>query len=251
MTQMTTHDEARQGRGRDQPALPRRFYKSVTVSEGRQVLLDGRPVKTPAKAELTLPTPGLAKAVAEEWEAQRDVINPHAMPLTKLANTAIDRVPTSRDAMITELTDYAGNDLICYRAASPQDLVRRQSAVWDPVMLWARDRLQAPLKSTVGVVHLSQSPEALAACRRRFEALDRFSLVALHDLVALSGSALLGLMVLDGELDVEVAWQAANLDEIWQNEQWGEDFEARNRRELRWTDFRAAARFLNLAIERN
>jgi chaperone required for assembly of F1-ATPase len=227
--------------------FPKRFYKSVTVSHTREILLDGRPVKTPLKASLVLPTSSLAEAVAMEWSAQVDVIIPFKMPLTKLANTAIDQAPRERPAIVEELLAYANSDLLCYRAAEPEALVARQALHWDPQLEWAKVQLGAFLNVTSGIGHVSQSPEFLAACRHRISPVSNFHLVALHTLVTLSGSAILGLMVMEGSLTPETAWSASNLDEDWQNEQWGEDFEAKTRREARWAEFSAAARFLNLA----
>jgi chaperone required for assembly of F1-ATPase len=227
--------------------LSKRFYKEVSVSATHEILLDDRPVKTPLKAPLVLPNPELAEAVAQEWRAQGELINPLRMPLTKLSNTAIDRGPYERQSFVDELVAFAGSDLVCYRAAEPEALAMRQAEGWNPVLQWADRKLGAAFRTTSGVRHTEQPAEALSACRQKFETFNDFHLVALHAMIALAGSALIGLMVAEGDLEPEAAWEAANLDEHWQRELWGEDHEAKLRTESRWHDFSSAARFLNLA----
>jgi chaperone required for assembly of F1-ATPase len=233
--------------GRQLQRLPKRFYKEVAISPARDILLDGRAVKTPLKKPLTLPTIALAEAIALEWRAQSEVINPHAMPLTKLANTAIDRAPMERPAIVGELVAYAGNDLVCYRADHPAALVTAQKAEWDQALEWADRVLGAMFFATAGVSHVPQPPEAIAAFEAAIASFDDFRLIGIHAMATLSGSALLATIVAMGGQTPEDAWSAATVDERWQNKLWGEDAEARDRRDAQGRDFVAAARFVNLA----
>ena len=229
----------------DRP-LPKRFYKDVTVGDDRSILLDGRSVKTPMKKMLTLPTVTLAEAVADEWRAQEKVINPALMPLTKLANTAIDRVGPERPHVAGEVVAFAASDLVCYRASGPSELVTQQARHWNPVLHWAQAALDAAFKSTVGVTHVPQSPAALNAVERYIAGLDDFTLTAAHNAMTLTGSALLALMLQARAISAKAAWVAAHVDEDFQIGQWGEDFEAVARRAYRKTEFDATDRFLNL-----
>ena len=170
----------------DRP-LPKRFYKSVAVTDQFGIALDGRNVKTPLKAALVLPTRALAEAVAAEWDAQIDVINPHAMPLTKLANTAIDRAIPEKSKIIAEIIEFAGSDMVCYRAESPAGLVLRQATHWDPIIAWAKTDLNAGFETVSTITHKSQSPAALQALEAHINALDPFSFVAVHNLTTLTG----------------------------------------------------------------
>ena len=237
-----TPEERLQSVSRDRTAkpLPKRFYKLVTVSAEHAILLDGRSVKTPMKNPLRLPNPRLAVAVAAEWDAQAEVINPGLMPLTRLANSAIDGIPPARAAVIADLASYAGSDLTCYRADGPAELVARQKAQWDPVLAWAEQRLGAAFRAHSGISHVPQATEALAAVARHAEGFDDFTLAAAHSLATLTGSALLGLMLIDGAVAPEHGWAAAHVDEDWQIEHWGEDDEARNARAAREGDYKAA-----------
>jgi chaperone required for assembly of F1-ATPase len=247
MAESETDRWERLARGRQIQRLPKRFYKEAAISQVREILLDGRAVKTPLKKPLALPTMPLAEAVAAEWRAQVGVIDPHSMPLTKLANTAIDRVPAERSAIVVELVSYAGNDLVCYRADHPTELAARQSASWDPIVAWADRSLGVAFLTTAGVTHRPQSPSALSAFKSAIDAIDDFRLVGLHAMATLSGSALLALTVATSETPAEDAWAAATVDERWQNEVWGEDHEAAQRRKAQAGEFIAAARFVNLA----
>jgi chaperone required for assembly of F1-ATPase len=229
-------------------ALPKRFYKEVAIKDedgGRaSFLLDGKAVRTPGKAPLTLPTRALADAVASEWRAQGERIDPSTMPLTRLANSAIDGVTGREAAVVDDIARHAGSDLLCYRAEGPMGLVEAQGKHWDPVLAFAREELKAPLVLSEGIVHVAQPEASLARIRREIESLDAFSLAALHVMTALSGSALLALAVLRARLTPEEAWKAAHVDEDFQISQWGEDEEAKKRREHRWRDFAAAAKLL-------
>ena len=232
-------------------ALPKRFYEEVAAKDegggGASLLLDGKPVRTPGKAPLTLPSRALAEAVASEWRAQGERIDPSTMPLTRLANSAIDGVAGREQAVIDDIARHAASDLLCYRAEGPKALVEAQSAHWDKVLDWARMELKAPLVLAQGVVHVAQPEASLARIRRALDGLDALRLAALHVMTALTGSALLALAVLRGKLTPEQAWKAAHVDEDFQISQWGEDAEAATRRENRWRDFAAAAHALTLS----
>jgi chaperone required for assembly of F1-ATPase len=239
------------GKGREsKTALPKRFYKEVAVedrgAEGIALLLDGKPVRTPGKAPLVLPARALAEAVAEEWRAQGERIDPETMPLTKLANSAIDGVHGRENAVIDDIMAHAGSDLLCYRADGPEGLIAAQSEQWDPVLAWAKSALKAPLRLAQGVVHVAHPKSALQGIKRELEGLDVFRLAALHVMTSLTGSALLALAAALQRLTPEEAWKAAHVDEDWQISQWGEDAEAAARRANRWRDFAAAARALRL-----
>ena len=237
----------RLSRDRIHRPLPKRFYKSVAVTDQLGIALDGRNVKTPLKAALVLPTPALAEAVAAEWDEQVDVINPHAMPLTKLANTAIDRATTEKSKIAAEILEFADSDMVCYRAESPVGLVLRQKTHWDPIVAWARSDLNAGFETVSTITHKIQSVAALRNLEAHITTLDSFSFIAVHNLTTLTGSALLATMVAAGKTLPDAAWLAANVDEDWQIGTWGEDTEAMVRREGRLSEFLACAKFLNLA----
>ncbi|MGE0210922.1 MAG: ATP12 family chaperone protein [Parvibaculaceae bacterium] len=230
--------------------LPKRFYKEVAVTGDAPPLaiaLDGRPVRTPMKAALALPTRALAEAVAREWRAQGKSIDPRAMPMTRLSNTAIDRVAGDRERIVGEIAAYTGSDLLCYRAEEPEGLVERQAEVWDPIVAWAEDVLGGRFILVAGVVHRPQSDAVLEAFRARLHAFNAFELTALHEMASLTGSALLALAVAVGRLGADEAWAAAHLDEDWQIAQWGPDTEAQARRAARKADFDAAVDFLAMS----
>ena len=249
---METEDQRfeRLSRDRIQRPLPKRFYKLVTVTEKLGITLDGKTVKTPLKAPLVLPNRALADAVAAEWEAQKEFINPHAMPLTKLADTAIDRAMAEKSAIIAEILAFAGSDMVCYRAGRPETLVTRHSTHWDPIIVWARSELKADFETVSTITHKPQSAAALRALENHIAALDPFSFVAVHNLTTLTGSALLGLMLAAGAISGDTGWRAANVDEDWQIETWGEDAEAMARRKARLNEFSACVNFVNLARTR-
>lgn len=228
----------------------KRFWTTVEVvpeGAGFAITLDGRPVRTPAKAPLLLPTVAMAHAVAAEWAAQEGEVNPAAMPCTRSANAAIDKVAPQFDEVAALIAAYGETDLLCYRAEAPAALAARQAAAWDPLLDWAGGALAAPLARTAGVVPCAQDPGALARLGAAVRAQTPFQLAALHDLVAISGSLVLGLAVIAGRLTAEGAWAASRIDEAWQTEQWGEDAEAVAAETLRHRDFLHAARFHGLA----
>ncbi|MBB3972059.1 ATP12 family chaperone protein [Hansschlegelia beijingensis] len=231
--------------------LPKRFYTQVEVLDeaGRFfVTLDRRKVRTPAKAALTFASPPLAEAVAEEWRAQQDVIDPRTMPLTRIANVAIDGVAPEREAVLAEIVKYASSDLVCYRADMPDRLVARQTEHWDPVLAFARDDLGARFVLAQGVMFVDQPEETLEAVRRALPRDDHFVLAALSTMTTLTGSALLALGVLRGWHTVEQAWAAANVDEGWNADLWGHDAEAAARQEARRVEMEAAARMIALSL---
>ena len=227
----------------------KRVYRQVTtrpVEGGWGVALDGRPMRTPAKHELVVPTEALAAAIAEEWDAQQNEIRPVTMPLTRLAATTIDRTAKLRDQVAAEAAKYAGTDLVCYRAEHPPELIARQQAMWGPLLDWAMLRYDAPLSVTSGVIPTRQPPEALNAFAAVVSALDIFRLTALHTLTAACGSLIIALALFEGRLDAEAAFAASQLDESFQIEQWGEDAEAVARRNALAEDITSAARFAAL-----
>jgi chaperone required for assembly of F1-ATPase len=228
--------------------LARRFYKDASISDGPpfRILLDGKPVKTPKKRTLQVPTRPLAEAIAEEWRAQEALINPARMPLTRFANTAIDAVDDARDAVAADIAAYAGRDLLCYRAEAPEALTKLQSKHWDPVITSAEATLGAPLKVVSGVMPVEQPDETRAAFAAALTPHEAFRLTGLHVLTTLTGSAFLALAVARGQLSPDAAWAAAHVDEDYQIGLWGEDAEAAARRRARRAEFDAACRFLTL-----
>jgi chaperone required for assembly of F1-ATPase len=227
----------------------KRFYKQAEPLESgsdHSVALDRRPVRTPGKRDLILPNRMLAAAISEEWNAQEGEIRPATMPLTRLATTAVDRVATQREAIIEETANYAGTDLVCYRATHPPALAARQHAVWQPLIDWAVLRYDAPLVITAGVIPKSQSPASLRAFAAAVADQDDFALIALHVATAASGSLVIALALLEGQLDAPEAFTASQLDESFQIEAWGEDAEQAERRRALAADIAAAARFMSL-----
>jgi chaperone required for assembly of F1-ATPase len=223
----------------------KRFWKDVTI-EGREIVLDGKPVRTPGRTPLALPTDALAEAVAEEWRAVGETLDPRAMPLTGLANAAIDRISPDTAAFAAGLAAYGESDLLYYRAELPEPLVARQQAAWDPLLDWARGRYDVHFETIAGVMHRAQPPATIARLGEAVAALDAFRLAALSPLVTVSGSLVVALALLEGAADAEAAWHAAQIDEAWQAEQWGEDTLAVQARDAHRADFDAGARFLTL-----
>jgi chaperone required for assembly of F1-ATPase len=227
----------------------RRFWRTATVEaaeSGHTVLLDRRPLMTSAKAPLVVPSRQLAEAIAAEWRALGDAVVPDRLPLTRYANSAIDRVAARRDDVARSLAEYGGTDLLCYRAGSPQGLVARQAAAWDPWLAWSAAELSAPLVAVSGVMHHPQAAGSLAALAGETARHDAFGLTALFELVTLSGSLLLGLAISRGALSAETAWELAHIDETWQAEQWGRDAEAEAAFERRREEFLRAEAFLRM-----
>jgi chaperone required for assembly of F1-ATPase len=224
----------------------KRFYKSVTTNDAGGVLLDGRPVRTPARVPLVMPTPALAEAVAAEWAAQGEEIRPQDMPLTGLANAAIDRVAPEQAAFAASLAQYGETELLCYRADGPPDLIARQHERWDPLLDWAREQYDVDFTLVTGIMH---QPQPMATVQRLGGAVASASphqLAALSPLVTISGSLVVGLALLEEAVLPEDAFVIAHLDELWQAEQWGEDEWALDARNARKRDFLAACQFLEL-----
>jgi chaperone required for assembly of F1-ATPase len=227
----------------------KRFYKEAEVGErpgGFALLLDGRDVKTPARAPLRVPSRALADAIAAEWRAQGESIDPRSMPMTGLANAGIDRVEPDPAAFASNLAAYGESDLVCYRADKPPRLVARQAEHWDPVLLWARRRYDIELKVATGIVHLPQPAPTIERLQKAVAARRSFELAGLSPLVTIGGSLLLALALAEGALTVEQAWDAAALEDHWQAELWGEDKEAAAALAHRKAEFEAGARFLSL-----
>lgn len=230
-------------------APPKRFYEEVAVAavdDGFTIRLDGREVRTPAKAPLVLPSAALAEAVAAEWAAQGERIAPATMPLMSLACTAIDRVAPNREAVVAALVDYAGSDLLCYRAERPEALADRQARLWQPLLDWAAGDLDAPLRVTAGLRHQPQPEDALAALGRAVAALDDLSLAAFDCATRAAGSLIVALALHRGRLVAETAFEAAELEASYQIELWGEDPEATRRRAAVLADLAAARRLFDL-----
>ena len=224
----------------------KRFYKQVTTTSDCGVMLDNRPVRTPAKLPLILPNIALTEAVAEEWREQADDIAPHLMPLTGLANAAIDRVTRDPEAFAGGLSAYAESELLCYRAGDPPALVARQNKIWDPILHWAGDRFNVTFTRVTGIMHQPQPRESLDRLTAAIAARTPWELAALSPLVTISGSLIIPLALADEAVLPEAAFDAAHLDELWQAEQWGEDDFALEARAVHRRDFLAAARFLDL-----
>ena len=228
----------------------KRFWTTATAvpcAGGHAVHLDARPVRTPAKAALVLPSLALAQAIADEWQAQTGLVNPAMMPFTRMANSAIDKVTPLHAAVVAEVAGYGASDLLCYRAEGPVALVARQAADWDHWVDWAASALQAPLVVTIGVIPVPQPAASLASLTTRVAALSPFGLVAVHDLTAISGSLVLALAVTSGRLTAHQAFDLSRIDEIWQAEEWGQDAEAAQVQALKRQAMDEAGRFWTLS----
>lgn len=218
----------------------KRFWKTVTVDNGT-ILLDGRLVKTPGRMPLRLPTPQLADAIADEWRAIGLDIKPHDMPLTGLANSAIERAPAPETLAV-----YGETDLLCYRAEMPPELVAREAEIWNPLLDWARQRFDIGFTVTSGIIHTAQPPETVHRLVRAVASYDDFHRTALSPLVTIGGSLVVALMLAEHAITPDAAFDACHLDELWQAELWGEDAMATDARAARRADFSNAARFLTL-----
>ena len=227
----------------------KRFWKTTATTEaadGFGIELDGRPVKTPAKAPLIVPTAALASAIAAEWDAQQDKIDPLTMPVTRGANAAIDKVATQKSEVVALLAAYGDSDLLCYRAAGPAALIAEQKMNWDPLLDWADATYGVRLRSGEGVMHVAQDADGLARLTAELDQLSPFELAAAHDLISLSGSLIIGLAVMRGYVAAPRAWAVSRVDEEWQISQWGEDEEARAQEMLKSQAFENAARFFEM-----
>ena len=210
----------------------KRFYKDVSVSHGVNgfaVLLDGKPIKTPGRRALALPAERLAEAIAVEWQSQGGEVIATTMPLLRLANTVIDGVALNPGDVVTAILRFGENDLLCYRAHQPPELVKRQTEGWNPLLDWVRQRHSARMTATEGYSHVEQSPDSLGALRQALEEFDPFTLAALHVIASITGSTVLALAVAEGFIPGTYAFQLSRIDEAYQAEKWGEDAEALKR----------------------
>ncbi len=239
-----------------QKALPRRFYAAVAVGEsagGHTLLLDGKPVHTPARDLLALPGRALAERLAAEWSAQGELIDPGTMPLTRLANSAIDGVARMMEATAAEVAKFSETDLVCYRAGAPEPLVAEQNAAWDPILAFAREHLGARFVCAEGVMYVAQPDAARAAVTNAVAAIaggpaGAMRLAALSTMTTLTGSVLIALAVALGHITPEEAWTKAHVDEDFQARFWGADADAAARRARRWLELDAAATFYRLSV---
>lgn len=235
--------------GREKTKLPKRFYKQASfeaLEGGFAITLDGRVVKTPAKSPLLIPYEKLAKAVAEEWDAQETHIDPAVMHLTRLANTAVDRVSVQRSYVLEELARFGDTELLCYRAENPTELIRLEAEKWNPLLDWAAKELKAPFKTTSGVLHVEQPDAAKKAVEAALAEVPDFALAGLHNVISLTGSIILGFAILRGRLEAEEAFELAHVDETYQSALWGEDSEAQERLALRRIELEQSAFYLTL-----
>ncbi len=236
------------------PRLRKRFYTQVDVGAetdaGFPVLLDGKPIKTPAGRPLAAPSRALAESIAAEWSAQENEVDPARMPLTRLANAVIDGVADKAQQVTDEIAQYLGSDLVLYRADRPEGLIARQAALWDPLLAWAREAFGAHFVPVEGVMFAEQPAQAIEAARAALPSAaggmnDIWRLGALSSITAITGSALIALALSAEALDVEAAWAAAHVDEDWQMAQWGRDELALTARAFREAEMRAAAAVLS------
>ena len=227
----------------------KRFYRQAAASpeeSGVSILLDGRPVRTPGRNLLRVPTEELAEALAAEWNEQGEKVDPGSMPLTGLANAAIDRVAPDPAGFARGLAEYGESDLLCYRAEGPRSLVERQERDWEPLLAWARTRFGVDFETTSGVMHRRQPEATVEQLGRAAAARSPFQLAGLAPLVTIAGSLIIALALAEGAIGLETAWDAAMLDEAWQAEQWGADPLAAASLENRRREFESAYRFLTL-----
>jgi chaperone required for assembly of F1-ATPase len=228
----------------------KRFWEVTTAVEtegGYTVHLDGRTIKTPGKAALIVPTRAMADAMALEWDAQDKEINPNTMPVTKSANSAVDKVSVQFDAVADMLGEYAGTDLLCYRAAQPQELIEKQAAGWDPLLEWCALAFDAPLMPVSGVMFSAQPESSLAKLRALLDDMSQFELTAMHDLITLPGSFVIALAALHGVQSPEALWEVSRLDERYQQEQWGTDDDAEDMARIKGDAFEHAHSFYEMS----
>lgn len=239
---------SRKPQGEAQRSAPsdslKRFYKTVTITEREAafaVLLDGREVRTPGRNRVAVRDVTVAEALRREWDAQETHIQPHRMPLTRIVNTALDRVADQTEAVRADIVRFADSDLVLYRAEGPPDLIAEEDAAWDPLLAWAAADLGASLQPLTGIVYVAQDAEALAAIAEALAPFDALELTALHTVTTLTGSAVIALAVALGRMSPTEAWTAAHVDEDWQMRQWSRDAAALEMRAVRWLEMEAAA----------
>lgn len=227
----------------------KRFWTDVAViagPDGHAITLDGRPVRTPGRLPLAMPHAALAEATADEWRAVEKDIDPRQMPLTGLANVAIERIAADPLPFIANLAAYAESDLLCYRAEAPEALVARQAAAWDPLLDWARQRYDIHIEVVSGIIHRAQPPLTLTRLADALAARSPFALAGLSPIVTITGSLIAALALIEGAADADTVWRAAQVDEDWQIEKWGDDDLAIATRTAHRADFDAGVRFLSL-----
>jgi len=233
--------------GRETIELPKRFYATVAttaIERGFGVVLDGRPIKTPAKSQVIVPTLALAEALAADWQAQGERINPATMPLTRIVNTTLDAVMPNIEAVRGDLVAFAGSDALCYRALEPDALSLRQAEAWDPILEWAEATLGARFATQRGIVHVAQPDSTLAAIARAVAVYSAWEVAPIHVITTLTGSVVLALAVAHAAISADDAWALAHIDEDWQIATWGQDDEAQARRAGRYCEMRAASLML-------
>lgn len=229
----------------------KRFWtttETVPVDGGFGIALDQRPVKTPAKAPLVVPTESMAAAIAVEWDAQTGEIDPGTMPVTRGANAAIDKVATQKDEVVAMLAAYGDSDLLCYRAAGPEGLIAAQKQAWDPLLDWSAEKYGVRLKTGEGVMHFPQDPDGQTRLASELAQLTHFQIAGAHDLISISGSLIIALAVMDSHISPEKGWETSRIDEEWQFSQWGEDEDARMQEKIKFAAFLDAARFFRLSM---
>jgi chaperone required for assembly of F1-ATPase len=224
----------------------KRFYKAARAAAFGAIEIDGKPAKTPGRQPLVLPNQKLAEAVAEEWNTQSEEIDLRTMPLTGLANAAIDRIAPDEEVFARGLAIYGESDLLCYRAESPPLLVERQAKAWDPILQWARRHYDVDFEVASGIMHRHQPQATVDRLGHAVHIRSAFELAGLSPLVTISGSLVVALALAEGAIDVDTAWKAATVDEKWQTDHWGEDDEAARTLAARQRDFEAGRRFLSL-----
>ncbi len=224
----------------------KRFYEHVEISDDRGILLDGKPVRTPKRALLILPGDKLAKAVADEWRAQGEKVDPRSMPCTGLSNAAIDVIAPDPINFAANLTAYADTDALCYRAVDPPELIARQDKEWDPMIEWARRHYDARFVMISGIIHQPQPPASVAKLSAAVEVFNSFALAGLAPIVTIGGSLIAALALFEGTVSAQHAFDICHLDELWQAQKWGEDYFGTQTREAHRAEFYAAARFLAL-----
>lgn len=231
----------------------KRFWtaaKAVEAEGAYHVELDGRPIRTPSKQLLAVPSLALAQAIAKEWDAQTEKVDPETMPLTRLGNSALDKVQVQHSAVADVLAAYGDSDLLCYRADRPEELVARQSQAWDPLLTWAEDTLNVSLNVQVGLMPVDQPADSLERVKSFTHSFDAFELTAFHELVSLSGSWVIGMAAMRESVSAETLWNAVVVDEVFQAERWGDDDEALQMRAAKSAAFTCANRFLQLCRRR-
>lgn len=232
------------------PSLKKRFWEQASVVETGQgfgIELDGRTLRTPSKAALAVEFRAIAEAIASEWMAQGEHVDPATMPATRMANSVIDKVIVNQDAIIEMLTEYAGSDLLCYRATTPEGLIKIQAEVWDPLLDWSANVMQAPMCVTSGVMYVDQPANSVEVYRSKLKEMNPYQLAGVHDLITVGGSAVISMALITNHLSLEKAWAAVTVDEAWQEKQWGADDEAQEALKKKQEDFEFAYRFWNWA----